>query len=151
MRHFSTFLTLLLVVGCHTRARPDAAGSAAPVGRTAPDAPLSETRWVLRQLNSKPVSVPADTREAYLTLRANGAAEGNGGCNRFRGNYFSETPNALIFSPLMSTRMACPAMETENGFTQALGQARTYRISGDTLWVLGAGAAPLARLEAVYL
>lgn len=151
MRHFTTFLALFFVVGCQTRVKPDAAGSASPVGRTAPDAPLRETRWVLRQLNEKPVSVPADTREAYLTLRADGAAEGNGGCNRFRGNYFSETPNALNFSPLMSTRMACPAMDTENGFTQVLGQARTYRISGDTLWVLGAAPTPLARLEAVYL
>ncbi|WP_216689085.1 META domain-containing protein [Hymenobacter siberiensis] len=103
------------------------------------------------QLAGQPITVPADTREPYLLLRADGTAEDNGSCNRFRGSFFSENPSELKFTPLMSTRMTCPAIDTENAFTRALGQASTYRISGDTLRMLDATGAAVVRLEAVYL
>ncbi|GAB3726958.1 hypothetical protein GCM10027594_08800 [Hymenobacter agri] len=148
---FSLLILAVLAAGCNTRpAQETAAASIPPASRT-PNAPLRETRWVLRQLAGKPVSVPANTREAYLLLRADGTAEGNGSCNRFRGSFFSETESELKFSPLMSTRMSCPAIDTENDFTRALGKANSYEISGDTLRVLDASGAAVARLEAVYL
>ncbi|MCI1187277.1 META domain-containing protein [Hymenobacter sp. DH14] len=147
---FSFLMLALLAAGCNTRPAQETAATPPPAPTT-PDAPLRETRWVLRQLAGQPVSVPANTREAYLTLRADGTAEGNGSCNRFRGSFFSETESELKFSPLMSTRMSCPAIATENAFTTALGKANSYEISGDTLRVLDASGAAVARLEAVYL
>jgi heat shock protein HslJ len=147
---FPVLLLAVMAAGCQTRPVPDTTPTSPPA-RQAPAAALRETHWVPRELAGQPVRVPADTREPYLTLRADGTAEGNGGCNRFRGSFFSEKPSDLSFSPLMSTRMACPAMQTENDFTRALGQARTYRISGDTLRLFDATNAPVARLEAVYL
>lgn len=148
---FPFLILALLTVGCNTRPAQETAATTPPARATTPDAPLRETRWVLRQLGGKSVSVPADTREAYLTLRADGTAEGNGSCNRFRGSFFSETESELKFSPLMSTRMSCPAIETENAFTSALGKANSYEISGDTLRVLDTSGKAVARLEAVYL
>lgn len=150
----SIFAALALVsFGCQNRPaqQENAPAATSDVRRVAPAAALRETHWVLRQLAGQPVTVPADTREPYLTLRADGTAEGNGSCNRFRGSFFSEKTDELAFSPLMSTRMSCPAIATENGFTTALAQARTYRISGDTLRVLDAAGTTVARLEAVYL
>ncbi|MDO7845949.1 META domain-containing protein [Hymenobacter sp. M29] len=144
-------LLTLLATACNTRPAQETTSTPPPSARTAPDAQLRETHWVLRQLAGQPVTVPADTREAYLTLRADGTAEGNGSCNRFRGSYFSEKPGELTFTPLMSTRMSCPAIATENAFTGALAQARAYRISGDTLRILDATNTAVARLEAVYL
>ena len=141
-------LLALLAAGCNPRPPQETAAATSP---TTPDAPLRETRWVLRQLAGRLVTVPANTREAFLTLRADGSAEGNGSCNRFRGSFFNETASELKFSPLMSTRMACPAIETESGFIRALGRANSYEISGDTLRVLDISGAALARLEAVYL
>lgn len=35
-------------------------------------------------------------------------------------------------------------------FLKAMEQTRTYLISGDALYLLGAGRAPLARLETMY-
>lgn len=146
------FLILgLLAAGCNTRPAQDTAAASLPPASTTPNAPLRETRWVLRQLAGQRVAVPANTREPYLTLRADGSAEGNGSCNGFRGSFFSETESELKFSPLMSTRMACPAITTENGFIGALGKANSYEINGDTLRVLDVSGAPVARLEAVYL
>ncbi|GAB3589930.1 META domain-containing protein [Hymenobacter daeguensis] len=144
-----------LAVGCQQHPTQEKATTPPPAApapaRQAPAAALRETHWVPRELVGQPVTVPADTREPYLTLRADGTAEGNGGCNRFRGSFFSTKPDELTFSPLMSTRMACAAIQTENQFTRALGQSRSYRISGDTLRLFDATNAPVARLEAVYL
>jgi len=148
---FSALFLAVMAVGCQTHPAPETAATPPPPVRQAPAAALRETHWVPRELAGQPLRVPADTREPFLTLRANGTAEGNGGCNRFRGNFFSEQPGELTFSPLASTRMACPAMQIENDFTRALAQARTYRISGDTLRLFDAANAPVVRLEAVYL
>ncbi|WP_082773860.1 META domain-containing protein [Hymenobacter sp. PAMC 26628] len=111
---------------------------------------MRNTRWVPRTLAGHPVAPPTDG-EPYLLLRADSAAEGNGACNRFRGPYTAPGPGQLTFGPLLSTRMACPALPTETAFLKALAQTRTYQISGDTLRLLGANQASLARLEAVYL
>ena len=145
-RSISVVAVIIAAAGCQSGSPTQAASPA----RTVLNAALRETRWVLRQIAEKPISVPANTAEPFLTLRANGAAEGNGSCNRFRGNFFSKAPNELKFSPLMSTRMSCPAIETESDFIRVLGQSHTYRISGDTLRLFDAADAPLARLEAVY-
>lgn len=149
----SFLLLAALAAGCQTHPAQETTTTptAPPPAPQAPAAALRETHWVPRQLVGQPVTVPPDTREPYLTLRADGTAEGNGGCNRFRGSFFSEKAGDLTFSPLMSTRMACPAIKTENEFTRALAQSRTYRISGDTLRLFDATNSPVARLEAVYL
>lgn len=120
----------------------------------APAAALFETRWVLRQAGTQAITVPEGGQEPYLLLRRTGAAEGQGSCNRFRGSAFTDSTSSLTFSPLLSTRMACPALATEQAFTQALAATHSYRISGDTLHLYAAtepDATPLARLEAVYL
>ena len=152
---FPLLILAMLAAGCNTRPAQETAASSSPATATpavtTPDAPLRETRWVLRQLAGQRVAVPANTHEPYLTLRADGTAEGDGSCNRFRGSFFSETPSELKFSPLMSTRMACPAIATESNFISALGKANSYEITGDTLRVLDASGTAVARLEAVYL
>ena len=156
LRYFAALAALpgLLCLGCQT-ATPTTAGSPAASSRPpAPAAALFETRWVVRQLGSQPITVPEGGQEPYLLLRHAGAAEGQASCNRFRGSAFTDSTSTLSFSPLLSTRMACPAIATEQAFTQALAATHSYRISGDTLRLYAAptpGATPLARLEAVYL
>jgi heat shock protein HslJ len=149
--HFSMryFLLLALAAACQTKPTNQDAPTAA--GRTVPDAPLRNTRWVPREIAGRPVSIPNNSPEPYLLIRPEGPAEGNAGCNRFRGNATSEGADWLFFSPLMSTKMACPALATENAFSQALSQTQHYRISGDTLRLYNMSNSLLARLEAVYL
>jgi len=115
-------------------------------------ASLRNTRWVLRMLNSQPVAVPTNG-EAYVLLRSDAlTAEGNAGCNRFRGSFELPADGQLRFGPLLSTKMACPDLQTESGFMSALNSVRTYQISGDTLRLFGEAATqPAAVLHAVYL
>lgn len=140
----------LLLAACQTTA--PATTETAAQAPTTPTASLRNTRWVLRTLNSQPVAVPSGG-EAYLLLRTDEQqAEGNGGCNRFRGTFEQPAEGQLKFGPLMSTKMACPDLQTESGFMSALQSARTYQISGDTLRLFGEiTAQPSAVFHAVYL
>ncbi len=58
---------------------------------------------------------------------ANGKLAGNGGCNRFFGNYKIEGTN-LSIGPLASTRRACApeVMELEHKFLKALEATRSF-------------------------
>ena len=143
MRYF--LLLALAATACQTKPSQEATTTPAR-----PDAPLRNTRWVPREIAGQPVSIPENTREPYLLLRE-GSAEGNAGCNQFRGEATAEGPNGLRFGALLSTRMACPALATETAFSNALRQTEHYRISGDTLRLYDAGNGLLTRLEAVYL
>ena len=144
----------LVCLGCQSTTPVATSTPTAASRPPAPAASLFETRWVLRQSGNQTITVPEGGQEPYLLLRRNGTAEGQGSCNRFRGSAFTDSTKSLTFSPLMSTRMSCPAIATEQAFTQALAATHSYRISGDTLRLYAAAepdATPLARLEAVYL
>lgn len=142
----------LLLAACQTTAPATTETAAASETPTTPTASLRNTRWVLRILNNQPVAVPANG-EAYLLLRNDEQrAEGNGGCNRFRGTFEQPADGKLQFGPLLSTKMACPDLQTESGLMSALQAARTYQISGDTLRLFGeATTQPSAVFHAVYL
>lgn len=144
MRYF--LLLALAATACQTK--PAQETTTAPAR---PDAPLRNTRWVPREIGAQPISIPDNTQEPYLLLRPEGTAEGNAGCNRFRGEATMEGGDGLRFGALMSTKMACPALATENAFSGALAKTQHYRISGDTLRLYDAGKELLVRLEAVYL
>jgi heat shock protein HslJ len=158
MRRFLlNIATAFLAIGCQTATPTSNLGPQAPGTATAttPDATLRNTRWVLRQLSGQPVPAPTNA-EPYVLLRQDTPnAEGNGSCNRFRGTYEQPADGQLRFGALLSTKMACASPEgntTESGFTRALENTRTFRISGDTLRLFGeAGSTPAAVLHAVYL
>lgn len=112
----------------------------------APPAGLEESSWVLSSLGGQPVKqAPA------VTLRiAEGQATGSDGCNRYRGpvaldgNGFRVQTGAMV-----STKMAClPEVMTRAGkYTTALEQARTVRVEGQRLTLLGEDGATLATFE----
>jgi len=156
MKLTAFLLPCLLLAGSACQRVTDRANTTPQATTLTPDAPLRETRWVLRQIGGQPISEPAAAgQEPYLFISAAGTAEGQGGCNRFRGGLKPATEDAeLEFAPLMSTRMACPELVTEQAFTQALDNTHAYRITGNLL-LLYADAertgTPLAQLEAVKL
>ena len=163
LARFALLLSLAAAAACQRPPRTESASAAAatttasatpPARPPAPDAALRETRWVLRQLGPRPVVLAAGEREAYLHLLAAGGVEGQGGCNRFRGPATTGAPGQLSFGPLLSTRLACPSLATEQEFMQALAATQAYRLRGDTLrlYATPAASAPaLAKLVAVYL
>ncbi len=81
---------------------------------------LAGSEWRLRDLAGQPAAA-----EAWIGFKADGAAAGQGGCNRFTGGY-RQGPGTLGFTPLAATRMACPEpmMRTEADFFAALDATR---------------------------
>ena len=81
----------LRLAGCQNTSPRQSAQTATPA-QPVPDVipvrnPLSTppARWQTLQ----PVT---STSKPFLLLRTDGAAEGNGSCNRFRGKFFTDTP-----------------------------------------------------------
>jgi heat shock protein HslJ len=97
---------------------------------------LAGGEWVLDGGGSKP---------AVLRFEA-GRVSGTGGCNRFGGSYES-SGEALSFSPLAATRMACEpeVMQAEQNFFAMLDRVRAMTLDGDTLDLRDASGTTLAR------
>jgi heat shock protein HslJ len=84
---------------------------------------LSGSEWVLKDL----AGGAADHGQATLTFPDAGKIAGNGSCNRFFGSA-EINGNAIKFSGLGSTRMACPEeiMNQETKYLQALETAERF-------------------------
>jgi len=121
-------------------------------GRVQSPPPLEDTNWRLTYLGNTPIVADQRHPEANIILHpANRTVTGSGGCNRLSGSY-SLNGNRLSFGSIASTMMACVAgMETERALLNALGRARTWRISGQNLELFDDRGNSLARFEAVYL
>lgn len=113
-------------------------------------ASLTDTYWQLIEVQGQPVMPVGNAeRQAHLTLHTGGRATGNGSCNQFSGNYELKENNRIHFSPMMATKMACPALNVESEFFKVLQNADSYFISGDTLQLFRARMAPQAKFIAV--
>jgi heat shock protein HslJ len=110
---------------------------------------LENTYWKLTHLGDVPVIAGEKLREPHLVLRSQDQrVGGSSGCNRLMGGYAREG-EALAFSRLAGTRMACAeGMDTEQQFLAVLEQTKTWKIVGGHLELFDAGGRLLARFEA---
>ena len=119
----------------------------APAG---PDAALAGTYWRAVAIDGNPtVSLPKQ-REAHLVFAAEGnRVSGSTGCNRVVGT-FTQTAEVLRFSPMASTKMACPPNldAQERAFLEAVQATAAAQISGNTLELKDAAGKVRLRFEA---
>jgi putative lipoprotein len=116
-------------------------------------APLAGTYWKAVQLLGAAVQ-PAGgergpPRQAHLRFdAATGRVGGTGGCNMMAGSYTARS-DAVEFSQLISTMMACvDGMEGDQRLTEALKAARRWVVTGRQLELRDATGKPVARFEA---
>jgi len=88
-----------------------------------------------------------DDAETTLTVTADGAASGSGGCNR----YFSKTAISgrnISFAEIGSTYMQCPPalMNQERRFLDALSKTRSYKMETGKLVLVDENGEELATL-----
>jgi heat shock protein HslJ len=111
----------------------------------AADSPVLEgTAWVLSALAGRPL-----TAGATVTLRFDaGRASGTDGCNRYSSSYTIEGSGLEFGTGGASTQMACPpdVMQQAAAYTSSLAAARSYRVEGGRLQLLGPDGAVLATL-----
>ena len=72
---------------------------------------------------------------------ADGSLSGFAGCNTYTASYETAGGDAIAITDVATTRKACAddAMEVEQQFVAALGNATTYTLAGDTLTLRDAG------------
>lgn len=78
-----------------------------------------------------------------------GKISGNDGCNQFMGSYVTQGNSLSISDKMMSTMMACPAMEKSAAFKSALTSAKIYENDGKKLLLIGVDGKPLLELQAL--
>jgi len=100
--------------------------SCASEPETPPSAPLADTQWLAEDIGGRGVM---DMAQSTVQFDKQGRAAGNGGCNRYFGEY-TIAGSSLSFGPISSTRMACPEslMNQEQNFFSALEATQSYRL-----------------------
>ena len=125
MKLLAVLLSMSLVTGCAAQKEP----------QPTPLTSLAGSEWAPDGSGDGP----------FIQFKADGAVSGNGGCNRFSGQYSHEA-DLLEIGPLMSTKMACLKLDQEQAFFQALDKtkrmAATHHVlllkndAGETLMTL---------------
>ncbi len=113
---------------------------------------ITEKYWKLISLNGNDITVDSTfNREPYLILKANEQhrISGNAGCNQLMGTYELKPENGISFSKMASTLMACPNLNLEDQFVDALQTADKYAVNGEYM-TLFEGEQPLAKFKVVY-
>ena len=108
-------------------------------------------QWQLVELNGKPVPASVNGKMPFLKLEEQGGRySASGGCNGIGGEYTLLKGNGIKFSRGMSTMMACPDMEVEDGLRGLFDQADTYVIHENTMSLSkGTNQAALAKFVPV--
>lgn len=142
--HSSLALTMLLLSACQTM--PQTAESAST-------AELRNTLWKLVNVAGKSVQTAEGQRMASLTLDSQEArARIATACNNGSAA-FSTEGDTIRFSPVMSTKMACPGerMQQESEFFKVIEDTSRYAIKGETLELYNADNQLLATFHSEYL
>jgi len=113
---------------------------------------ILEKYWKLVELNGRAVSVDTTfKKEPHVIFNDSNRLTGNGGCNSISGEHKIEGFNSISISKMISTKMACPNMDLEQEFLDALQNADNFNVVGDMLVLNKARMAPLARFKTVYM
>jgi heat shock protein HslJ len=91
--------------------------------------------WTLTKLNGQAVVPSSSFKNPFLRFEK-GKVNGNAGCNSLSGSFSLGDVNAIHFAPLMTTKMACPGLQTETDFLAALAQVDHFSITGNRLQLL---------------
>ena len=103
---------------------------------------LPSTSWVLVSLDGNTeVGEAIGGQAVTLIFTSDTEVGGSGGCNSFGGQY-TVTGNAITFSEIVSTLMACTDQgigEVESAYFAALDAADSYALAAGSLTITGGG------------
>lgn len=101
--------------------------------KIAPDQKWPDKKWILSELKGKPVSA-GENGEANIQFNvADKTITGSGGCNRIGGPYTMDGEGQLKFGMLISTKMACSNMQTEDGMLASFSLVDSYEMKSGVL------------------
>ena len=137
----SILTIVIMAAGC---------GSSKPTAGTSGGSEmLYQYQWNLEILDGQPVNTSTG-KGSYLLFSPGqvNTVAGNAGCNNLRGSFELSGENTMKLSPLMTTKMACPDINIETSFLNALNKVDNWSLIGNQL-LLSSGKIPLAKLRGV--
>lgn len=134
----SAFAAIAILAACQSTQQPTGGDSAAAASAITTDGqpawPLAGTKWVLKEIVNGPKDTSDWGKEIYMQfVDSSSQVRGHLGCNGFGGKFLATATGDLQVSDIISTQMACPALNVENAFSQALGNTNKYTIEKDLL------------------
>lgn len=109
---------------------------------------LAETKWKLVELNGKVVK-SSNEKNYFINLDSkSGKFLAFAGCNKISGMYVNKSTDKLMFSKVISTKMACTNINFESEFIKGLEIVDNYMIDGKNLH-LHKGKKAIAKFEAL--
>lgn len=106
---------------------------------------LAGTSWQATGINNGAEAVVSQggTENVTATFGTDGTITGSGGCNTYNGTFTTSGADQITITDVASTMKACPepAMQIEQQYFAALGNAATYQIEGSTLTLRDADGA----------
>ncbi|WP_298717742.1 META domain-containing protein [Chitinophaga sp.] len=132
------FAALAILAACQSSQNNAASDSAAAAMAVTTDGqptwPLSGTKWVLKEIVNGPKDTSNWEKEIYMQfVDSSSQVRGHLGCNGFGGKFLATPTGDLAVSDVISTQMACPVLDIENAFSQALQNTNKYTIEKDVL------------------
>lgn len=136
-------ITIILLGGCHSAKQTTGDNNANEM--------LYKYKWYLTELEGQPFTFTGNNDYAHLLFTAGqpNKVSGSTGCNRLNGSFDLTGVNFIKFSPLATTRMACPG-NTEAKFIEALGQVNNWSINNEQL-LLNNGKILVAKLNGISM
>jgi heat shock protein HslJ len=102
-------------------------------------------KWKLIELHGQVVVRNAQSKEdSFIRLTKEGTISAYTGCNNMTGSYQVRKGLGIKFTNIVSTRMACPDMTTEQILNQVLQTTDSYTVKGKRLTLNKTGQKPLA-------
>ncbi len=102
---------------------------------------LTANSWKLKTMNGSELKL-SSVKEVSLVFDKTGKISGFGGCNNYFGVY-TASGDALTFSEIGSTKMACDDMMTESDYFNLLKKTDKYGVTNNVLTLYSAGVAVL--------
>ena len=108
---------------------------------------LAGTKWKLIELNGK--SVKSTSGKDYFVMldSKSGKFSAYAGCNSISGMYVNKATEKLMFSKIISTKMACANANPESEFMRTLEKVDNYMLEDKSLH-FHKGKKALAKFEA---
>ena len=101
---------------------------------------LENVQWTLLQIDGEAVKTPSRGTPTMSLASKDRRMAGFAGCNRMMGGYELDG-EALKFSEMATTRMACIDVTPEEPLLRALGATTRWKVTGNTLELFdGSGA-----------
>lgn len=111
---------------------------------------LYEKEWKLSELNGTAIVLDSTFQQyPHLIFHKENTISGSLGCNRFGGRIEFEAGNTVKISEITATQMAYPNLEVEQGFLDALNNAKSYAVENNVLTLSNDKKESIAKLEVV--